>query len=66
MNLLTEYAHLLDTTYATFADEPGRGARVRALIQLMRYSGFISLSPPGRKQACTLWCPFHLPWQKKF
>jgi integrase/recombinase XerD len=34
-----EYAHLLDTTYATFADEPGRGARVRALIQLMRYSG---------------------------
>jgi hypothetical protein len=25
-----EYAHLLDTTYATFADEPGRGARVRA------------------------------------
>ena len=34
-----EYAKLLDTTYATFADEPGRGARVRALIQLMRYSG---------------------------
>ena len=34
-----EYAHLLDTTYATFADEPGRGARMRALIQLMRYSG---------------------------
>jgi integrase/recombinase XerD len=34
-----EYAHLLDTTYATFADEPGRGARVRALIQLMRFSG---------------------------
>lgn len=30
---------MLDTTYATFADEPGRGARVRALIQLMRYSG---------------------------
>jgi len=38
-NALTaeEYAKLLDTTYATFADEPGRGARVRALIQLMRY-----------------------------
>lgn len=34
-----EYTHLLDTTYATFADEPGRGARVRALIQLMRWSG---------------------------
>lgn len=34
-----EYAHLLDTTYATFADEPERGPRVRALIQLMRYSG---------------------------
>jgi integrase/recombinase XerD len=34
-----EYAHLLDTTYATFADEPGRGVRVRALIQLMRHSG---------------------------
>jgi site-specific recombinase XerD len=34
-----EYAHLLDTTYSTFADEPGRGARIRALIQLMRYSG---------------------------
>ncbi len=34
-----EYAHLLDTTYATFADELDRGARVRALIQLMRYSG---------------------------
>jgi site-specific recombinase XerD len=34
-----EYAHLLDSTYATFADEPGRGARVRALIQLMRHSG---------------------------
>jgi integrase/recombinase XerD len=34
-----EYAKLLDTTYATFADESGRGARVRALIQLMRYSG---------------------------
>ena len=34
-----EYARLLDTTYATFADEPGRDARVRALIQLMRYSG---------------------------
>jgi hypothetical protein len=34
-----EYAHLLDASYATFADEPGRGARVRALIQLMRYSG---------------------------
>jgi integrase/recombinase XerD len=34
-----EYAHLLDTTYATFADEPGRAVRVRALIQLMRHSG---------------------------
>jgi integrase/recombinase XerD len=34
-----EYARLLDTTYATFADEPERGPRVRALIQLMRYSG---------------------------
>jgi len=34
-----EYAQLLDTTYATFADEPDRGPRVRALIQLMRYSG---------------------------
>jgi integrase/recombinase XerD len=34
-----EYAKLLDTSYATFADEPGRGPRVRALIQLMRYSG---------------------------
>jgi integrase/recombinase XerD len=34
-----EYAHLLDTTYATFADELERGARVRALIQLMRHSG---------------------------
>jgi len=34
-----EYAHLLDTSYATFADEPGRGVRVRALIQLMRHSG---------------------------
>jgi integrase/recombinase XerD len=34
-----EYTRLLDTTYATFADEPGRGARVRALIQLMRFSG---------------------------
>jgi integrase/recombinase XerD len=34
-----EYAKLLDTTYATFADEPTRGTRVRALIQLMRYSG---------------------------
>jgi site-specific recombinase XerD len=34
-----EYAHLLDTAYATFASEPARGARVRALIQLMRHSG---------------------------
>ena len=34
-----EYRRLLDTTYATFADEPGRGAKVRALIQLMRWSG---------------------------
>jgi site-specific recombinase XerD len=34
-----EYAHLLDTTHATFADEPERGPRVRALIQLMRHSG---------------------------
>jgi len=34
-----EYAKLLDTTYATFADEPERGPRVRALIQLMRHSG---------------------------
>jgi integrase/recombinase XerD len=34
-----EYAHLIDTSYATFADEPERGPRVRALIQLMRHSG---------------------------
>jgi integrase/recombinase XerD len=34
-----EYDTLLDTTYATFADEPERGPRVRALIQLMRHSG---------------------------
>jgi integrase len=36
---LEEYKHLLDTTYATFADEPGRGEKVRALLQLMRWSG---------------------------
>lgn len=34
-----EYKLLLDATYATFADEPGRGERIRALIQLMRHSG---------------------------
>jgi integrase/recombinase XerD len=34
-----EYKRLIDTTYATFADEPERGPRVRALIQLMRHSG---------------------------
>ena len=34
-----EYKRLIDTTCATFADEPERGPRVRALIQLMRHSG---------------------------
>ena len=34
-----DYKGLLDTTYATFADEPERGPKMRALLQLMRHSG---------------------------
>jgi integrase/recombinase XerD len=34
-----EYEKLLDATYATFADDPTKAARLHALIQLMRWSG---------------------------
>jgi len=34
-----EYKRLLDTTHATFGNEPERGTRARALLQLMRHSG---------------------------
>jgi integrase/recombinase XerD len=34
-----EYTKLLDMTYATFAEEPRRAVQVRALLQLMRWSG---------------------------
>jgi site-specific recombinase XerD len=34
-----EYEKLLDATYATFADDPDKAARLHALIQLMRWSG---------------------------
>jgi integrase/recombinase XerD len=34
-----EYTRLLDTTFATFADDPDKVARIHALIQLMRWSG---------------------------
>ncbi len=34
-----EYAKLLDTCYATFADDRQKCARVHALLQLMRWSG---------------------------
>lgn len=34
-----EYGRLLDATYATFADNPKRGAQARALLRLMRFSG---------------------------
>jgi len=34
-----EYARLLDTCYATFADDPAKRVRIHALLQLMRWSG---------------------------
>jgi integrase/recombinase XerD len=34
-----EYTRLLDTCYATFADDPGKRVRIHALLQLMRWSG---------------------------
>ena len=34
-----EYERLLDAPFATFADDPAKATRLRALIQLMRWSG---------------------------